>query len=566
MLLLVVAQRHGAVPKVSQSEEHVGEVVAPGVIERALRVRHHRLPLRTVALGQRRQERVQRNVEEFLDRRALVVELRRAEGEVPFEGVQRLLHLLHRLVPLLRFAVGALEHVRVLAEPLVLRLGGLEGNLQLVNTALQLVELAVPGRVPARAAPSRGAAFSRNGSACVLHAGGVVVGVVVRVVVQHPQTPLQLLVLLNKLHNARVLRVHLHLRLVLDLLRPVDEAQRRDGLLRVVLRWADVTEQERAAAAAKCILQEHCQWTRAVRNMGSSFYNTVNHTTEGRQRQVDVGAFLEDLALRLGLGLTLGASEVDKVQLTLRPHVSLNIITLNMHSKDGMRSTAVGVQLRCLHLTPRQAFVHQSQGALRVLHVPHRQVLDIEHLVAVLLDLQVVLVLHKQVAALTVVQLQVRDLYGVFLFRGVDRADNRKYVIQRIRNDTNFFLFVESPRHCICFPGATLSISEDRCIITVDHALHHRMCNLQINISLCEDVCEHLVEGPCFAVAGVGDSNRDRVTGKIRGGGLLVPRLPFLFAEWSKTNHNLDVFAATFLITDHSFSLLSFLINKVQKL
>mmetsp|Transcript_27415 Transcript_27415/g.78766 ORF Transcript_27415/g.78766 Transcript_27415/m.78766 type:complete len:517 (-) Transcript_27415:561-2111(-) len=215
--------------------------------------------------------------------------------------------------------------------------------------------------------------------------------------------------LVLELADHRVLGVLVDLGLVLDALGAVGVAQRRERLVVVVVRGAEVCHHDRLRVAAQGVLEQARELRVPVGDVrGLAVHERGDHVAERRQGEVDLGGLLQPVAGGAGLALPLGARQVDHVQLA-----------------DADVALAVGSQRALLHrdhedrVRPRRTLVHVGrrnapvrepllQDLVHVLDALHHEGLKILHIDAVLsvLELAALLwILRQEVADLLVVDL-----------------------------------------------------------------------------------------------------------------------------------------------------------------
>lgn len=102
--------------------------------------------------------------------------------------------------------------------------------------------------------------------------------------------------------------------LVLDLLHSLGELQRLDGLFEVAVCSACGTKQCSLRVSSETLLEQFGQSRFSKWNI-ATFTESLDHTTENCERQVDLLGFFKNLARGTSLRNTLRSSQINQVKL-----------------------------------------------------------------------------------------------------------------------------------------------------------------------------------------------------------------------------------------------------------
>ena len=226
---------------------------------------------------------------------------------------------------------------------------------------------------------------------------------------------------------------------------------------------------------------------------GLAIHERGDDVAQGRERQVDLRGLLEPVAARLGLGLALGARQVDEVELA-HANVWRAIVVggtgFDGDAVNGVGPRAVLIHGRRAHVAILGAKIPKLVALLGAFDDVGGQVAHIDARVGALLELELVgRVLREEVAHLLVVELQVGRTHQIL--GGVARAlgDEVKDLCKGARDDAPKLLVVVDTFHGESFAGARLPVCKNGTIVALQNAVHNGRRRLLVQHLLCATRC-----------------------------------------------------------------------------
>ena len=293
-----------------------------------------------------------------------------------------------------------------------------------------------------------------------------------------------------------------HLRLVLDILRPVRVFQRRHRLLLALHGRRDGRDDARLGPAAQRVPEEPRELRVPVWDMPLPFHQRRDHPPQRQQALVDVPGLLGPLvdAVGPGAGDVLAPGQVHQVELAHADHLfAFRQHLAHRHGNDehGMRARALLVQQRLCRPPPRVPRVQQRvdvPGRLhnRLLQPLHHhagpRVLHDAHLLGGGRTLGLA---RQKVGDLLVVQLEERTLDRK-LVHPTQTIQILEYMPHRPRNHARLPRL--PTRHRVRLARARLPVRKHRAVEPLEHLVHHRRHGSLIQPLLRRVRIIHLVE------------------------------------------------------------------------
>ena len=183
--------------------------------------------------------------------------------------------------------------------------------------------------------------------------------------------------------------------LVLDVFGSAGIPQSVDSFIVIVLRGAHIGNHHSLGVSTKRILEHSGELRVTVRDVGGVRVDEGRYNVaQGRQRQVDLGSFLQAITSSSRLRQSLRTGQIHHVKFThsdvLLP-ISANLTTLHSDLEEGMRSARLLVHGRGANRAVFGSYVHDLADLVGRLGRKERQRLHIHTRVGVLLQLQPVL-------------------------------------------------------------------------------------------------------------------------------------------------------------------------------